>query len=523
MEEMKSIQRIMSSALGALPELRSDSVSEAASASAKGPGLARFFKEVQILYDAGPEAVARLILGLVLIVHQQDAEIQALKARVKALEDRLGRNSGNSHNPPSTDRFVKPKSLRKKSDRPAGGQEGHPGRTLKMVDTPDHVKVHPVSVCEGCGTSLEDVEPTIGDERRQVFDLPPVMIEVTEHRVETKTCSHCGFENKAPFPNGVDQPVQYGPGVRALVVYLKNAQFLSYERIGQMFDEFCGQEPSPGTLVNMNQECCEKLEALEERISRELVDSPTLNCDETSSKVDGERHWLHVAATNTLTRFMIHPKRGKEATDEMDILPRFEGVAVHDAWSPYFGYECEHALCNAHHLRELTAVEEEHKQAWATDMKDLLLEIKETVEGKRPFADSLDPAEIEGFEARYRAIVAMGLAENPPKEKSPGKRGKAKQSKSRNLLLRLEKRERETLAFMCNFKVPFDNNQAERDIRMMKLHGKTSGGFRSQGGAKIFCRIRSYISTARKNGTPALDALKAAFEGKPYFPEARPP
>lgn len=467
--------------------------------------------KLRAIFEAGFEAVYRL-------VKKQSDEILSLKKRIKALEEVLGQNSSNSSKPPSTDWFKKKINLRKKTGKSPGGQYGHKGHNLKMTGSPDSIKIISVSSCSDCGKSLKEVPPD-GYRKRQVFDLPPMKIKVEEHRTEQKICPHCGHLNRAPFPEGIDQPAQYGPRIKAYAVYLNQYQLIPYERIRELFLDLFGTGLSAATIVNANRACYGTLKPAEEAIKDKISASAVVHFDETGLYTEGDRWWLHVAATDNLTYYGCHPKRGRAATDDMDILPNFGGVAVHDGWDTYFGYKCGHSLCNAHHLRELKAVEEFSAQRWASELSSLLVEIKEAVDKKRIAADRLDEDEIDGFKDRYDKIIARGLAKNPPVKKrdGPKKRGRIKQGKATNLLLRLEKYWEETLRFMYDFDVPFDNSQAERDIRMAKVQQKISGTFRSADGARIFCRIRGYISTARKNCLCVIDAIQAAVEGAPFM------
>ena len=475
-------------------------------------------KDIIKVYNTGPEAVIELVESLIKIIDRQGEDIADLKKRIKALEDRLSQNSTNSSRPPSSDWPTKKRSLRKKTGRSPGGQKGHRGHNLKMTGSPDSITIHCVSSCSGCGRSLKEIEPD-GYKKRQIFDLPPIEVKAEEHRAEEKSCPHCGHVNRAPFPEGVEQPTQYGPRIKAYAVYLNQYQLLPYDRIRELFLDLFGTGLSVGTIVNANRTCSVALKPVEDMIKDKIIASGVVHFDETGLYTEEKRWWLHVAATEDLTYYGCHPKRGKAATDDIDILPNFNGVAIHDGWDTYFKYNCGHGLCNAHHLRELKAIEECYKQKWASDMASLLVKIKEAVDKKRDIADRLDKYEIDNFKKRYDKIIARGLTKNPPVKKrdGPKKRGRIKQSKATNLLRRLKEHWEETLLFMYDFDVPFDNSQAERDIRMAKVQQKISGTFRSADGAKTFCRIRGYISTTRKNSLSVIDAIQAAFEGDPFI------
>lgn len=466
--------------------------------------------EFQTIYDAGPDATYALFQSLL-------SHIAALEARVKALEDRLSKDSRTSGKPPSSDGLGrKPKSLRETSGKPTGGQPGHPGKTLEPSDTPDHRIVHAPTGCGACGGDLSDAE-TVSTERRQVFDLPPLALEVTEHRVETRRCRGCGALCRGRFPDGVTQPVQYGPGVKALGVYLQTYHLLPFARTHELMDDLFGAAPSEGTLAEGLQACASRLSDTEAAIRAALAQARVVHFDETGLRIEGQLQWLHSASTTTLSHFSAQPKRGQAGMDRAGVLPGFTGVAVHDGWASYFAYDCDHALCNAHHLRELTFLEERHAQAWATDLKSLLVEMKTTVEAALAAGQAaLGEATRQSLVDRYDALLEVGEATNPlvPPDGVP-RRGRKKQTPARNLLSRLRKHREATLAFLKDFSLPFDNNFAEREIRMVKVQQKVSGGFRSQVGAEAFCRIRGYIATARKQAHPVFFALRQVFLGQP--------
>lgn len=373
--------------------------------------------------------------------------------------------------------------------------------------------------CQHCGASLPGRAESF--KRRQVVDTPPLKLEVTEHQAEQKTCHICGTCNKASFPEGVNRPVQYGPMIKALAVYMNQYQLIPYDRVEELFKDLFGQPFSEGSLFTANEICYVALESAEQEIKRQILNAPVINCDETGARVEGKTHWLHVAGTPKLTCYNIHQKRGSGGMDDMGILPFYTGTCKHDGLSAYFKYCC-YSLCNDHHLRELKWVIENEQQSWAQQMYNLLLDAKAAVdEAKENSRPCLEQDQLINFERRYSSIITLGYHENPFFEVWPrpkGQRGRLKKTKVRNLLERLDKYRTETLNFMFDFRIPFGNNQAERDILMTKVQQKISGGFRSLQGAKIFCRIRGYISTVKKNSVPVLGAIRDAFLGNSFVP-----
>jgi transposase len=316
----------------------------------------------------------------------------AINERIQKLEDQLAKNSRNSGKPPSSDGYdpgaPRPKSLRKRSRRKSGGQRGHPGETLKAVEKPDFIKVHRVHGCQHCGQSLQR-RKAIGHEKRQVFDLPKVQMKVTEHRAEIKTCSRCGKETHASFPREVSQAVQYGTEIKAQLVYLNTEQHIPLERTCDLLDEFYNHRLSEGTVVTACAEAAQKVRQSNEAVKEHLVEHERVgHFDETGMMVNGVLHWLHTASTSHLTYYALHPKRGRAAINEINILPRFKGCAIHDDLASYFQYEVEHALCNAHHLRSLLFLLERYPQKWVQDLIELLSKIKEKVEAAKQKAET---------------------------------------------------------------------------------------------------------------------------------------
>ena len=431
--------------------------------------------------------------------------LEVMLLLISVLLNRVTLNSKNSSKPPSSDPNRK-KGSRKKSDKPSGGQLSHVGTTLCKFDEPDEIElisINRASLPKGHYT--ED-----GFESRQVFDIDISRV-VTEFRAQ-RLVNEKGQHFVAPFPEGVTKAVQYGKGVKAHAVYLSQYQLLPYKRIQEYFTDQLQLPVSEGSLYNFNQQAYENLAAFEILSKERLVQSACLNVDETGININGKRHWLHSASNEQWVHFSPHTKRGSDAMNEINILPRYRGVLCHDHWKPYYKYDCLHSLCNAHHLRELTRAWEQDKQAWADEMKQLLETINTTV---NEAGGVLTPNEAAPWVTQYRALLAKANIECPPPDKPDNvKRGRIKRSKARNLLERLINYEEDVLRFMTKDYVPFTNNAAENAIRMTKVHQKISGCFRSEKGAKTFCRVRGYLSMCRKQGLSATQAMELVFNKK---------
>jgi transposase len=438
-------------------------------------------------------------------------EVDWLRRRNTELEKLVTKDSHNSSRPPSLDPpwAKRTKSLRRPSGKRPGGQPGHAGHTLRLTQTPQRVVTHRPARCRHCSCSLVGARAA-GVERRQVVELMPARLRVTEHRAEVVRCTSCGRRTKAEFPPGVTAAVQYGPSVVARALYLHGYQLLPYARAAEAMRELFGCAMSAGTLSTAVRRCAAGLIETELKIKRGLRRSPVIHADETGLRVNRKLVYVHVASSARLTHYAANVRRGKAAIDEIDILPSYRGTCVHDGWLSYTHYPgCRHALCGAHLLRELTYFEElsEVTKAWAAPLKKLLLEMKGVAERE---CAPVPAWQVEELTVRYDKRVAEGQEVQPPPDVP-----QSAWRQARNLLRRLVRRKEEVLRFLSDSSVPFDNNLAERDLRMVKLQQKVSGCFRTGEGARRFCRIRSYISTTRKQGRGVLQALEGACRGVP--------
>ncbi|HYJ43991.1 MAG TPA: IS66 family transposase [Xanthobacteraceae bacterium] len=449
---------------------------------------------------------------LIALIATLRAENAALKARMAELERRLELNSSNSGKPPSSDGLKKParvRNLRERSGKKPGGQMGHKGETLRQVTDPDVVIDHYPPACSTCGVGL-DLETSVGHSVRQVFDLPePQPLVVTEHRAHDCQCTACGAKTRAPFPDGVNAPVQYGARITAFVIYLLHYQLLPENRLAALMADLFGVKVAAATIARMSRTCAERLRGFAATVRDLVAGAQVKHMDETGFRIGGKTQWLHVASTALLTFYRVCAKRSS-------LLANVAGIVVHDHWKPYYTMQgVLHALCNAHHLRELKALVEIEKEEWARKMQRLLRRACHVTNRARERGVPIKPRLIDCFERRYDAILAEGLVFHEAQAplvraaiKGGGKRrGRAPRRTGHNLLLRLATRKNDTLRFLRDATVPFTNNQAERDARMMKLRQKISGGFRSFQGAMDFALIRSFFSTANKQGWNIIDAL----------------
>lgn len=464
------------------------------------------------------DELADLVVAQARVIGELRVEVAQLRAENAELRRRLDMNSTNSSKPPSSDGLAKPapKSLRGRTDRKPGGQKGHPGSTLAQVAVPDEVLRHEPAACSGCGDDLADAAE-VAVRRRQVFDLPPIQVRVTEHQMVSRQCA-CGIVTRGAAPDGVDAPVQYGPRIAAIVVYLYVGQFLSRKRTAQALAELFGTPVSAGTVASMTRRAATGLDGFLELVRGRIAAARVAHFDETGFRVEGRLRWVHSASTGKYSLIVVHNKRGRVAMDAAGVLSSFTGIAVHDAWAPYDCYRAAtHALCNAHLLRELVAVTEttvpdRRGWCWAEQVRDALLELKalvdEAVVGGRT---GVDPALLSTLTDRIRsaALIAVGATR--------GRRDKI-EAKHHALATRILHRQADYLRFATDFRVPFDNNAAEREIRMVRLREKVSGCMRTLAGARDFAAIRSYLATAAKHGIGFLHALTELVAGRPWLP-----
>jgi transposase len=452
---------------------------------------------------------------------EKDILILALLARLDALESKVNKNSRNSSKSPSSDGLAKKtRSLRESSGKPAGGQVGHKGTTLKQVAQPTQSVDHPLpEQCDRCRKPLALNEAQVV-ERRQVFDVPAMAFDVVEHRTLAVACT-CGQVHVSTFPADVSESVQYGPNVRALAVHLTQGQMLPYARTAELIQDLYGLSVSPATLVAWVGEARVALQGTADLIADLLRRGALVNADESGLRVAGKLHWLHIAASEKLTWYGVHAKRGLEAIEAHGILPNRLGVLVHDCWAPYWKLDDGiHALCNAHLLRELVYVKEITGQEWPQAMTQFLLGANQLCEAARQNAVRFSATDVAAFRTLYDAIVNEGEQLNPEAANRAGKRGRAKQSIAYNLLRRFRQYADAVLLFISNHAVPFTNNVAERAVRMPKVKQKISGCFRTVAGAENFCVIRSCLDTLRKQGHGMLEVLQRAFDGNPIQPTA---
>ena len=458
-------------------------------------------QELRELIRADAETFAQRFLDM-------EELVWALAREVKDLRDQLNKRSDNSSKPPSSDGYNKPapKSMRERSGKKSGGQAGHQGRTLMQVENPDYVIEYTLEHCPISARALGP-EDVIGVIKRQVFELPEPRLEVTEHRAYQYLID--GKVVQAPFPGEVSAPVQYGRAFKSFLVYLHEYQMIPQDRISQFCQDLYGYQISEGTLANAREQCFDQLEDFEQALKERLSHSGVLHSDESGLRVEGKLNWVHSASTSQDTHYHIDRKRGRQGMEAAGILKSFRGTLVHDCWSSYFSWEdCRHALCNAHLLRELRFFEEQG-QSWATKMSLLL---------KEAYRDPGGQA-LKNWVRQYHDILKSGYAENPtePTILEPKRRGRVAKPKVINLLDRFSLHRKAILRFLVDSALPFTNNQAEQDIRMVKVKQKINGTFRSLKGAQIFCRIRSYISCARKRQQSVFLSLRNAFFQNPDF------
>lgn len=441
-----------------------------------------------------------------------EAQLAKVLAELQEIKTRLGLNSTTSNQPPSQDKPWAPKSERLKTGRSSGAQPGHTGKTLKMALHPDEIVTLPVTGHCGCGQAWDTV--MVSDElARQVLDLPEIRLHAVEYRAQVKVCPSCHHREQASFPTHVPGQVQYGPRIHGLAVYLNAVHFVPLKRTANILEAVCGAKLSDGTIALSLNVAAGRLTAFETELKAALLNEPVLHADETGSKVNGMLAWMHVVSCKQLTLYGHHQQRGYAALKDMNVLPRFKGTVMHDAWSSYFQLPGQHALCNAHLLREWRHLVEGYGQTWAGELRRAMQRVYH--ENK---AGTLTLTGKAVFLARFDTLVQAGLEANPAAQPLPGQRGRVKQTRGRNLALRCQRHREAILRFLHDEEVPFDNNQAERDIRMACVKRKVSGGFRSAKSGMNFCRIRSYTSTLHKQGLNIWHGLVSIFRNNVLMP-----
>jgi len=466
-------------------------------------------EQAEAVYSQGKEAVIDCLLQF--------------SARLQHIEEQVAKNSNNSSKPPSSDGLSKdplkpmPQSLRKKTGKNAGAQPGHTGKTLLPVESPDQIVEHRPTACPKCNSDLQNALG-VSYSRRQVFEMPTPKILVTEHRVLTVSCSCCGKESSGAFPEQVKHPVQYGPSLLGFATYLHSVHLLPYQRCATIVRELTDSPFSCGSLHRALIAGSECLNTFDQKLQQALPQAPLLHADETGSRVDGKLHWIHVRCTKTLCRLFLHKKRGGEATNDLD---SYRGCLVSDFYQSYVRLSCSHQFCGAHLLRELTFAHEVLKQEWAGSLKKVLEQMVSSCHATRARGE-VRVDTMDDLVGQFDALVREGLALNPLPETRRKVRGRPAKGKVRCLLERLRDYQNQCLAFLFDLSLPFTNNEAERDLRMLKVKGKVSGCFRTVTGADVFCRLRSYILTCQKQGMAVLECLRSLFAGNPILPNLNP-
>lgn len=471
-------------------------------------------EEIRRISRSDPETIERVITALV----AQVAQVEKLEARVKELERQLKQNSQNSSKPPSSDGFRKLPPSSRKTGGKKEAPHGHPGTTLHWIDHPDKMIRLPLHTCPLCQSSLKGVSPT-GEECRQVFDLPTLQLCVTEYRAEKKRCPHCHTTAKASFPVHVKAHTQYGESCGAMVSYLHQYQLLPLERIGEFFQDVFGHRPSEATLLSYVHRCAQGLASAEETIREQLLASSYLHADESGVRVEGKAYWMHVVSNANWTLLHVHRSRGLQAVKEQGILPVYTGCVIHDSLPMYFheSFPYTHGLCGAHLIRECQGIVDNDGHLWAVDMKALLQEACHLSKEARRQGVPLTKTVLASVEQRYDEILQEGQLEWGPPKRSKLRKGRLTQTKAASLGNRFMTYKSYILRFLHDAVIPFDNNQAERDLRMVKVKQKISGSIRTMHGAEEFARIRSVISSLRKQSRPILPSLLLAIQGQFSF------